>query len=195
MKLSTAALMTVSSLAVVSVVFDAHAQQSDSFTGTVQRVWEDGFRLDTGDRSLRVDSWDLYGDSTASYIMVGDQITVNGEFAGREFDAFSITDSDGNAQVIPDAPSDGNAQVVPAAPQAAGTAFTGTVERVWEDGLQLNTGDRNLRVDAWELCGDFMASHVSVGDRLMVTGEFDAGEFDAFSITNPDGGAVCRQRN
>ncbi|MDJ0705009.1 MAG: hypothetical protein QNJ46_17135 [Leptolyngbyaceae cyanobacterium MO_188.B28] len=27
-----------------------------TYTGTVERVWEDGFRLNTGDRSLRVDS-------------------------------------------------------------------------------------------------------------------------------------------
>ena len=183
MKLFTTALMTVSSLMVVGVVFDAHAQQTDSFTGTVQRVWEDGFQLDTSDRSLRVDSWDLYGDSTASYITVGDQLTVNGEFAGREFDAFSITDSNGTSQAT---------SATPAVAQASGTTFTGTVERVWEDGLQLNTSDRNLRIDAWQLCGDSTASHVSVGDRLTVTGEFDEGEFDAFSITNADDVSVCR---
>ena len=183
MKLFTAALMTVSSLAVVGVVFNAHAQQqSGSFTGTVQRVWEDGFRLNTGDRSVRVDSWDLYGDSTASYVVVGDQITVNGEFDGRDFDAFSITDSHGNSPVIS------------AAPQTSGTAFTGTVERVWEDGLRLNTGDRTLRVDSWGLCSDFTASYVSVGDRLTVTGQFDGGEFDAFSITNSDNTGVCPSR-
>lgn len=184
MKLFTAALMSVSSLAVVGVVFNAHAQQSRSFTGTVQRVWEDGFRLDTGDRNLRVDSWNLYGDSTASHVTVGDQITVNGEFDGREFDASSITNSTG-----------GTSQTVPATPavaQASGTVFTGTAERVWEDGLRLNTGDRNFRVDSWQPCGDLTASYVSVGDRLTITGEFDQGEFDAFSITNPDGEAVCQ---
>ena len=186
MKLFTAALMTVSSLAVVSMVFNAHAQQNGSFTGTVQQVWEDGFQLNTGDRSLRVDSWELYGDSTASHITVGDQITVNGEFDGRQFDAFSITDSDGTAQVSP---------ATPAMAQASGTEFTGTVERVWEDGLRLSTDDRNLRVDSWNLCGDFTASHVSVGERLTVTGEFDGDEFDASSITNSDGARVCSSRS
>lgn len=186
MKLFTAALMTVSSLAVVGVVFNAHAQQNVSLTGTVQQVWEDGFQLNTGDRSLRVDSWDLYGDSTASHIVVGEQVTVNGEFDGREFDAFSITDSDGTSQV---------SLVTSGVAQASGTEFTGTVERVWEDGLRLNTGDRNLRVDAWGLCGDFTANHVSVGDRLTVTGEFDGGEFDAFSITNSDDASVCSSRS
>lgn len=70
-------------------------------------------------------------------------------------------------------------------------SFTGTVERVWEDGFRLNTGDRNLRVDSWDVCGDFTANHVAVGDRLTVTGEFDGGGFDAFSITNNSGTAVC----
>ncbi|MGJ3245665.1 MAG: hypothetical protein ACFE0I_06260 [Elainellaceae cyanobacterium] len=183
MKLFTAALITLGSAVAVGVVSGVHAQQSGSFTGTVQRVWEDGFRLDTGERTFRVDSWDVYGDSTATHITVGDQVTVNGEFDGREFDAFSITNSNSTSQVAPANPD---------LAQASGTAFTGTVERVWEDGLQLNTGNRTLRVDSWDVCGDFTANHVSVGDRLTVTGEFDGGEFDAFSLTDSDGSAVCQ---
>lgn len=68
--------------------------QDNSFSGTVERVWEDGFRLNTGDRSVRVDSWDVYGDNTARNLSKGDRITVNGEFEGGKFDAFSITKSD-----------------------------------------------------------------------------------------------------
>lgn len=75
-----------------------------------------------------------------------------------------------------------------------GNAFTGTVRHVWEDGFRLNIGNRNLRVDSWTLCGDFTPNHVRVGDRLTVTGEFERGEFDAFSITNSGGAKVC-QRN
>ncbi len=183
MKLFTAALMTLSGLIAVSVMSNAYAQQDNSFTGTVQRVWEDGFRLNTGDRSLRVDTWNLYGDSTASYIRVGDQITLTGEFDGREFDAYSITNSTGMAPV-----NSTNSAVA----QASGTAFTGTVQRVWEDGFRLNAGDRTLRVDSWDLCGDFTTNYVSVGDQLTVAGEFDGGDFDAFSITQSDGAAVCR---
>jgi hypothetical protein len=164
-------------------VLSAAQAQSGSFTGTVERVWEDGLRLNTGDRSLQVDTWDIYGDSTASYISVGDQITITGEFDNGEFDAFSITDNTGAPLTVP---------ASPAVAQAPGTSFTGTVEQVWEDGLRLNTGDRSLRVDTWDLCGDFTANSVAVGDRLTVTGEFDGGEFDAFSMTNSDGVAVCR---
>jgi hypothetical protein len=95
MKLFTAALVTFSGLTVALVVSSVHAQQSGSFTGTVQRVWEDGFRLNTGDRTLRVDTWDLCGDFTTRYVGVGDRLTVTGEFDGGDFDAFSISASDG----------------------------------------------------------------------------------------------------
>ncbi|NJL36573.1 MAG: hypothetical protein HC840_08995 [Leptolyngbyaceae cyanobacterium RM2_2_4] len=97
MKLFTAALITLTGLTIVSVMFNAYAQQGNSFTGTVQRIWEDGFRLNTGDRTLRVDTWDVYGDSTASHVSVGDQLTVTGEFDGGEFDASSITNPNGAA--------------------------------------------------------------------------------------------------
>lgn len=95
MKLLTAAWVMLSGLTVVSVMSSAQAQQSGSFTGTVQRVWEDSFSLNTGNRTLRVDSWDLCGDFTANYISVSDRLTVTGEFEGGKFDVFSITASDG----------------------------------------------------------------------------------------------------
>lgn len=95
MQLFTAVLMIVSSLVGVTVVFNAHAQQSGSFTGTVEQVWEDGLRLNTGNRILQIDAWDLCADSTASHISSGDRLIVTGEFDGGEFDAWSITDSDG----------------------------------------------------------------------------------------------------
>ena len=82
--------------------------------------------------------------------------------------------------------------LLPSAQAQSGTSFTGTVERVWEDGFRLNTGDRTLTVDSWDLCGDFTANYVAVGDRLTVTGEFEGGEFDAFSIATSDGTSLCR---
>lgn len=160
--------------------------QDGFLTGTVERVWEDGFRLNTGDRSFRVDSWDVYGDATPRYVSEGDQLTITGEFEGGEFDAFTITSDDGTAPTAPASPSGR-----PVA-QATGNGVSGTVERVWEDGFRLNTGDRTLTVDAWDLCGDATASFVAAGDQLTLTGEFDGGEFDAFSIMDTDGSAVCR---
>ncbi|MGK7933544.1 MAG: hypothetical protein AB4041_19210 [Microcystaceae cyanobacterium] len=66
-----------------------------SFSGNVQQVWEDGFRLKTSERSITVDSWELCGDNTARYLKTGDQVTVAGRFERREFDASSITKADG----------------------------------------------------------------------------------------------------
>jgi hypothetical protein len=149
-----------------------HAQTVQ--TGTVERVWEDGFRLNTGDRTFKVDTWDLYGDRTPSYVSIGDDLTVTGEFEGGEFDAFTITDNAATPPAStpaasPDAPSGPN-------------AYMGTVEQVWEDGFRLNTGDRTFKVDTWDLYGDRTPSYVSVGDRLTLTGEFENGELDAFTI-------------
>ena len=95
MKFLETGSLILSGLIAVSIVSNAQAQSSGSLTGTVERVWEDGFRLNTGDRTLHVDSWDICGDFTANYVNVGDRLTVTGEFEGGEFDAFSITTSDG----------------------------------------------------------------------------------------------------
>ncbi|NER00202.1 MAG: hypothetical protein F6K30_26470 [Cyanothece sp. SIO2G6] len=95
-----------------------------------------------------------------------------------------MTDSDGNPL---------SASINPDVAQASDTALAGTVEQVWEDGFRFNTGDRTFTVDSWEMCGDSTASHVNEGDRLTVTGEFDEGEFDAFSITDSSDNAVCEQ--
>lgn len=79
-------------LSIAAAAIPVIAQSQTTYAGTVERVWEDGFRLNTGDRTFRVDSWDLYGDRTPQFISVGDSITVTGEFEGGEFDAFSIAD-------------------------------------------------------------------------------------------------------
>ena len=83
--------LTVVGMSIPNIFSSLHAQDN-SFTGTVERVWEDGFRLDTGERTLRVDTWDVYGDNTPQNLAVGDRISVTGEFDGLEFDANSISD-------------------------------------------------------------------------------------------------------
>ena len=77
--------------------------------------------------------------------------------------------------------------------QARGNSFSGTVERVWEDGFRLKTQERSLRVDSWDVCGDNTSRNLSRGDQVTVDGEFDGGEFDAFSITKEDDVKVCTQ--
>ena len=50
---------------------------------------------------------------------------------------------------------------------------------------------RRVRVDSWDVCGDNTPRHVSVDDRLVVTGEYERGEFDAFSIENSYQEKIC----
>jgi hypothetical protein len=81
--------------------------------------------------------------------------------------------------------------IVSSTARASNISYTGTVEGVWEDGFLLKTGDRTLTVDSWDICGDFTQRHISVGDWIAITGEFDSGEFDAFSITDRNGNSIC----
>lgn len=75
--------------------------------------------------------------------------------------------------------------------QAANETLTGTVERVWDDGFQLNSAGRQVLVDSYDLCGDNTHRHLNTGEQVTVSGEFEDGEFDAFTITRNDGGQVC----
>ena len=60
-------------------------------SGTVERVREDGFRLNTGSRSLNVDAWDVFDDKTPRHASVGNQVQVSGEISEGEVDAASVT--------------------------------------------------------------------------------------------------------
>jgi len=75
--------------------------------------------------------------------------------------------------------------------QAQDGDISGRVERVWEDGFRLNNGTQTIKVDSYGVCGDNTARHINIGDLVNVTGEFDWGDFDAFSITTADGENVC----
>ncbi len=63
---------------------------SSTQIGTVERVWEDGFSLNTGSRTLRVDSYDVFGDNTRQSVTQGSRVRVTGVFSGREFDASAV---------------------------------------------------------------------------------------------------------
>jgi hypothetical protein len=93
-------MLKIASFAFVSLILlntgSVIAQgQRSSISGSVEQVWEDGFRLKTSERSVTVDSWEPCGDNTAQNLKAGDEITMTGEFSGGEFDAFSITKADG----------------------------------------------------------------------------------------------------
>lgn len=72
-----------------------------SVSGVVNRVWEDGFSLDAGNRTFQVDTWDLYRDSTERFVSAGQELTVVGELEGGEPDAISIDFSSGGGGTSP----------------------------------------------------------------------------------------------
>ncbi|ERT06178.1 hypothetical protein M595_3900 [Lyngbya aestuarii BL J] len=84
------------------------------------------------------------------------------------------------------------ATVFPSAVQANNDSFSGTIEQVWEDGFRLQSDSRTITVDSWDVCGDNTSRHLSAGEQVTVVGEFEDGEFDAFSITKADGAAACK---
>jgi hypothetical protein len=61
-----------------------------TITGDVERVWEDGFRLNTGGRSVKVDTWDVFGDNTRAQLSAGQRVSVSGEMSRGEFDAVAV---------------------------------------------------------------------------------------------------------
>ena len=82
-------------ISMMAVLSPRASHALSTHAGTVVQVWEDGFYLNTTDNEmLRVDSWDVYGDYTASQLAIGDNITITGEFEGLEFDAFVIADTE-----------------------------------------------------------------------------------------------------
>ncbi|WP_414550058.1 hypothetical protein [Anabaena sp. CCY 0017] len=81
---------------------------------------------------------------------------------------------------------------VPAIAQNQGNSFSGRVQRVWEDGFRLNTSGRSIAVDTYDICGDNTTRYISAGDQVTITGEFEVGEFDAFSVTKANGKSVCQ---
>lgn len=70
--------------------------------------------------------------------------------------------------------------------------YTGTVTRVWADGLRLaveSGGD--IRVDTWGVCGDGTARNISPGDRITVSASRDLFSRDAWRILDENGEPAC----
>lgn len=86
---TTLKLITVGIISAIALPQIGHAQASH--TGTVERVWEDGFRLHTAEQTLWVNTTNLSGENTPTNIAVGDQIKVTGEVGRIEFDAAAIS--------------------------------------------------------------------------------------------------------
>ena len=90
-RFATSTLIAAGILSALTLPQIGHAQATH--TGTVERVWEDGFRLHTADQTLWVDASNLYADNTLGNIAVGDQVSVTGKFSRIEFDASAISDA------------------------------------------------------------------------------------------------------
>ena len=90
-RFATSTLITAGILSALALPQIGHAQATH--TGTVGRVWEDGFRLHTGNQTLWVDASNLSTDNTSGNIAVGDQVSVTGQFGRIEFDASAISDT------------------------------------------------------------------------------------------------------
>ena len=78
---------------IVFVVLPRVSQAHTTHTGTVERVWEDGFRLQTSGHTLWVDASGLRGENLPKNIAIGDRVSVTGRLGRIEFDASSITDA------------------------------------------------------------------------------------------------------
>lgn len=87
-RFTTLTVISTGILSAIALPQIDHAQATH--TGTVERVWQDGFRLHTHDQTLWVNTSELYGQNTPDNINVGDQIAVTGEFERIEFDAAAI---------------------------------------------------------------------------------------------------------
>ncbi len=79
-----------------TVLGSAHGGEQATLKGTVERVWEDGFQLNTGERSVEVDSYDIFGDNTPSRLTAGQRVRVSGEMSGGEFDATAVEPLEAN---------------------------------------------------------------------------------------------------
>lgn len=65
-------------------------------TGTVERVWEDGFRLVTAQgQSYQVNAWEVCGNQVRRHIGRGNTVTVYGGRTVLGINAWRITDARG----------------------------------------------------------------------------------------------------
>lgn len=67
-----------------------------AFEGSVSRVWQDGMTLEVdGGATVRLDTWSVCGDRTASNIAVGDELRVYADRDLLSYEAWQILDPSG----------------------------------------------------------------------------------------------------
>lgn len=71
-------------------------------------------------------------------------------------------------------------------------AYEGIVSRVSRDGLTLDVdGGGSVRFDTWSVCGDNTSRFISTGDRLVVYGDRDLFDYEAWRILDQNGDPAC----
>lgn len=72
-------------------------------------------------------------------------------------------------------------------------AYEGVASRVSRDRLTLDVdGGGSVRFDTWSVCGDNTSRFISTGDRLVVYGDRDLFDYEAWRILDENGDPACQ---
>lgn len=181
-------------------------QAPQSLTGTVVgygEVDENEWLLETERGVVRVDAGPRWYQTIS--LEMNEAVTIVGELDEGEFDAFTITRADGT--VISVRPSQGpppwaggprrqsrpapNASVPSASVSMGNTTLTGEIigyGEADENEWLVQTANGVVVVDAGDRDGQSI--DLPIGETVTITGEYDASEFDAFTITRADGSVI-----
>ena len=171
-----------------------------SLTGSVTSVAGDGFMLDYGSKSIRVemDDYDWFDENA---VKVGDEVVVSGRmdadfWENRKVEASSVYVDSRNAVYFANS-ADEEGAVMPVLtfdPLTDGESvtLTGTVTSVIGDEMILDAGLYEYKVDVGEMGYDPLdadgVTRIAAGERVSVVGRmdsadlFDTREIDALAI-------------
>ncbi len=169
-----------------------------SVRGKVEKAMPNYFVLDKGSRSIIVemDDWDMFKEGT--YIKKGDVVVVNGRVdkdfpEKRKIEAGSVYVQGINTYFYASSSDEeiepylvGYHYEVRDIPTNAELTFTGTVEKIKNDQIVVNTGYRKVKVDTSSLPENLVFSDKSlnpeIGDRVTVKGEMENKFFRDFVL-------------
>ncbi len=161
-----------------------------SLSGQVEAVLATGFVLDYGENDITVEL-DQFDWRVERSVLDGAQVTVTGRmdrnfYDNRSIEAAVVYVSSLNEYLYAD-PTDEEGDPARSGNFTPGfftgaddgewLSFSGRVTEIKGDELSVDTGVSRLRVDTSVVPGALVAPSVSVGDRVLVTGEMDAADF------------------
>lgn len=180
------------------------AQARQTLVGTVigtGETDENEWLVATSNRVVVVDAGPRWYQNIA--LEMNETVSIIGEFDAGEFDAFTITRADGTvvtvrpAQGPPPWAGGPHRQVQPqsSASEAAIAIGSQTISgpivgtgEADENEWLVQTRHGIVIVDAGDR--NYQSIDLPIGEIITVTGEFDDGEFDAFTITRTDGSVI-----